>query len=96
MDESWELSSALGYVRNAAVEFLATGDDSGESMFLAAECLALEGLFVELGVEPELVVPCGDAIEELDAACEVLAASQSSVPLSLWAALQAVRGRAAR
>jgi hypothetical protein len=37
----------LGHVRNAAA-FLAADDPSSECLFLAAECLDLEGLFREL------------------------------------------------
>jgi hypothetical protein len=96
VDESWELAAALGYVGNAVVELLSKEDASGEALFLAAECLDLEGRFAEFGIEAEPVEPLGDAIEALDAACEVLAASQSPVPLSLWAALQAVRVKTAR
>ena len=55
VDGSWALGLALGHVRNAVVAFVAAEDPSGESLFLAAECLELEGLFAELGVEPELV-----------------------------------------
>ncbi len=68
----------------------------GESLFLAAECLELEGRFADLGVEPELVDPSMDAIASLDAASEALATARSTVPLILWAGLQAVRARASR
>ena len=96
MDESWALGLALGHVRSAVAAFVEAEDPSGESMFLAVECLELEGLFADLGVEPSLVDPGVDAIESLDAASEVLAATRQVVPLALWAGLQAVRARAAR
>lgn len=64
-------------------------------MFLAAECLELEGLFAELGVEVELVDPEVDATVSLDAAAEALSQGRPLVPLALWAALQALRARAA-
>ena len=42
MDGSWTLGVALGHVRNAVVAFVAADDPSGESVFLAAECLGLD------------------------------------------------------
>jgi len=96
MDGSWALGLALGHVRSAVVAFVSTEDPSGESLFLAAECLELEGLFADLGVEPELVDAGVDAIASLDAASEALATARSVVPLALWAGLQAVRAKAAR
>ena len=96
MNGSVGLARALGHVRNAVVAFVAAEDPSGESLFLAAECLDLEGLFAEWGVEPELLDPEPDAAASLDAASEALAAARPDAPLALWAALQAVRARAAR
>ena len=96
MDELLALGLALGHVRSAVVAFVAAEDPSGESLFLAAECLELEGLFADLGVEPSLVDPGVDAIASLDAASEALVAARPVVPLALWAGLQAVRARAAR
>ena len=43
MDELLALGLALGHVRSAVVAFVAAEDPSGESLFLAAECLELEG-----------------------------------------------------
>lgn len=96
MHESLALGLALGHVRSAVVAFVAAEDPSGESLFLAAECLELEGLFADLRVEPALVDPGVDAIASLDAASEALVAARPVVPLALWAGLQAVRARAAR
>ena len=96
MNGSLELARALGHVRNAVVAFVAAEDPSGESLFLAAECLDLEGLFAQLGVEPELVDPGADALASLDCASDALAGASPLVPLALWAGLQAVRARAAR
>jgi hypothetical protein len=96
VDGSWALAVALGHVRNAVVEFVSADDCSGESLFLAAECLDLEGLFAELGVEPEFVDPGPDAIESLEAASDVLDAARPVVPLAVWAGLQAVRAMAGR
>ena len=96
MNGSLELARALGHVRNAVVAFVAADDPTGESLFLAAECLDLEGLFAELGVEQELLEPERDAATSLAAASESLAAARPLVPLALWARLQAVRARAAR
>jgi len=93
---SLELARALGHVRNAVVAFVAADDPTGESLFLAAECLDLEGLFAELGVEQEFLDPERDAATSLAAASESLAAARPLVPLALWARLQAVRARAAR
>lgn len=95
-DGSWALAVSLGHVRSAVVAFVAAKDPSGESLFLAAECLELEGVFAELGVEPELADPGVDGVESLDAASDALAGARPAVPLALWAALQAVRARAAR
>ncbi len=96
MDESLALGLALGHVRSAVAAFVAAEDPSGESLFLAAECLELEGLFADLGVAPELVGPGVDALASLKAASEALVAARPVVPLALWAGLQAVRARAAR
>ena len=96
MNGSLDLARALGHVRNAVVAFIAADDPSGESLFLAGDCLDLEGLFADLGVEPELVDPGVDARASLDSASEALAAARPVAPLALWAGLQAVRARAAR
>ena len=96
MDESLALGLALGHVRSAVVAFVATDDPTGESLFLAADCLEVEGLFADLGVEPEPVDPSVDGVASLDAASEALAAARPVVPLAVWAGLQAVRARAAR
>lgn len=96
MNGSLELARALGHVRNAVVAFVAADDPSGESLFLAAECLELEGLFAQLGVEPELLDPEPDARASLDAASHALAGARPLVPLALWAGLQVVRARAPR
>jgi hypothetical protein len=65
-------------VRNAASAFLAVDDPSSKCLFLAAECLDLEGLFTELGVAPEFVdegldatqakSPRGEAAPQVDQA----------------------------
>ena len=96
MNGSLELGRALGHVRNAVVAFVVADDPSGESLFLAEDCLDLEGLFADLGVEPELVDPGADARASLDSASDALAAARPAAPLALWAGLQAVRARAAR
>ncbi len=96
MDGSWALELALGHLRSAVGAFVTAEDPSGESLFLAAECLELEGHFADLGVEPELVDPSTDGFTSLDAASEALATARSTVPLALWAGLQAVRARASR
>ena len=96
MDGSLDLARALGHVRNAVVAFVAAEDPSGESLFLAGDCLDLEGLFTDLGVEPELVDPGVDARASLDSASEALAAARPVAPLVLWAGLQAVRAKASR
>ena len=96
MDELLALGLALGHVRSAVVAFVATDDPTGESLFLAAECLDLEGLCGDFGVVPQPVDSGVDAIASLDAASEVLAAARHVGPLALLAALQAVRARAAR
>ncbi|MBK8459520.1 MAG: hypothetical protein IPL43_04430 [Micropruina sp.] len=96
MNGSLDLARALGHVRNAVVAFVAADDPSGESLFLAGDCLDLEGLFADLGVEPELVDPERDAATSLDAASEALTAARPGAPLALWAGLQAVRAKASR
>ena len=50
MDGPEGLGLALGHVRNAASAFWAADDPSDECLFLAAECVDVEGLFSELGV----------------------------------------------
>lgn len=55
MEGSWALGVALGHVRCAVAAFVAAEDLSGESVFLAADCLDLEGVFADCGVEPQLV-----------------------------------------
>jgi len=57
MGGSGALGLALGHVRNATAGFLGVDDPSGESLFLAAECVDLEGVFADLGVVPVLVEP---------------------------------------
>lgn len=96
MDGSWALAIALGHVRNAAAGFVAAEDPTGESLFLAAECLDLEGLYSEFGVVPEVVARDIGASESLDLAAEVLASVRPNVPLAVWAGMQALRRRAAR
>ncbi len=96
MDAPGGLGLAWGHVRNAAAAFLAVDDPSGECLFLAADCLDLEGLFSELGVAPEFVDETVDAIGSLDRAAAVLEAVRPGVPLAVWAGVQALRARAAR
>ena len=96
MEESGALGLALGHVRNAVAGFWAVEDPSGESLFWAAECVDLEGLFADLGVVPVFVEPGLDPLASLDAAAAVLSEARGRVPLALWAALQAVRSRASR
>jgi len=96
VDGSLVLAIALGHVRNAAAAFVAAEDPTGESLFLAAECLDLEGMFSEFDVIPEVVDRDVGAPESLDLAAEVLASVRPNVPLALWAGLQALRRRAAR
>ena len=90
----------MGHVRNASAAFVAEQDGSGESLFLAAECLELEGLFADLGVVPELVDPGLGPVESLEAAsralADVSALSAGSVPLELWAGVEALRARVSR
>jgi hypothetical protein len=91
-----ELGLALGHVRNAASAFLAVDDPSSECLFLAAECLDLEGLFTELGVAPEFVDEGLDAAGSLSRASVLLEEIRPVVPLAVWAAMESLRARAAR
>jgi hypothetical protein len=86
----------LGHVRNAASAFLAVDDPSSECLFLAAECLDLEGLFTELGVAPEFVDEGLDAAGSLTRALALLEDIKPVVPPAVSAALQALQSRAAR
>ena len=96
MDTSVGLGRALGHVRNAATAFWDADDPSGESLFLAADCLDVEGLFSELGVVPDSVEPELDPLVSLNRAAAALDAVRPGVPLAMWAAVQAVLARAAR
>lgn len=96
MDTSAGLGRALGHVRNAANAFWDAADPSGESLFLAADCLDVEGLFSELGVVPVVFDSDLGPLESLDRAAELLAAVRPAVPLAVWAAVQALRARATR
>ncbi len=96
MDGSVALGLASGHVRNAAAAFLTAVDPSGESLFLAAECLDLEGLLSDLGVVPEVVEEGLDAAGSLEQAAAVVALVRPVVPLAVWAPLQALRARALR
>ena len=90
------LAVALAHLRNAATAFVSADDPSGESLFLAAECLDLEAWFVELGVAPALLEPAVDPVVSLDAASAALAGGRSFVPLGRWAGLQSLRARTRR
>ena len=96
MGGSGALGLALGHVRNAAAGFLGVDDPSGESLFLAAECVDLEGVFADLGVEPVFVEPGLGPLESLARASVVLGSARGGVPLVVWAGLQALRARASR
>jgi hypothetical protein len=96
MDAPGGLGFAWGHVRNAASAFLAVDDPSSECLFLAVECLDLEGLFTELGVAPEFVDEGLDAAGSLSRASALLEEIRPVVPLAVWAAVQALRARAAR
>jgi len=96
MDESLALGLVLGHVRGAVVAFAAADDPTGESLFLAAQCLDLEGLFGAFGVALEPVDSGVDALASLDAASDLLASARPVVALALWAALQLLRAKAAR
>ena len=90
MDESSAVGRALGHVRNAVAAFVATDDGSGESLFLAAECLELEGLFADLGVTPETVGAGLDPVESLRAASRELSGARSLVPQAVWSTVDAL------
>ena len=96
MDTSAGLGRALGHVRNAANAFWDAADPSGESLFLAADCLDVEGLFSELGVVPVVVESELDPVVSLARASVELDSVRAAVPLPVWAAVQALRARAAR
>ena len=96
MDESSGASRALGHVRNAVAAFVARDDGSGESLFLAAECLELEGLSAELGVTPEPVDAELDPVESLRAASRELTEAGSSVPEAVRDAVEALLARVSR
>ena len=96
MDGPVGLSRALGHVRNAASAFFAVDDPSSECLFLAAQCLDLEGLFNELGVAPEFVDEGLDAAGSLSRASFLLEEIRPVVPLAMWVAVESLRARAAR
>ena len=96
MDGPVGLSRALGHVRNAASAFFAVDDPSSECLFLAAQCLDLEGLFSELGVAPEFVDEGLDAAGSLSRASFLLEEIRPVVPLAVWVAVESLRARAAR
>jgi len=96
MDAPEDLGFAWGHVRNAAAAFLAVDDPSSECVFLAAECLDLEGLFTELGVAPEFVDEGLDAAGSLSRASALLQEIRPVVPLAVWVAVESLRARAAR
>jgi len=83
-------------VRNAASAFFAVDDASSECLFLAAQCLDLEGLFSELGVAPEFVDEGLDAAGSLSRASALLEEIRPVVPLAVWVAVESLRARAAR
>jgi len=83
-------------VRNAASAFFAVDDPSSECLFLAAQCLDLEGLFSELGVAPEFVEEGLDAAGSLSRASFLLEEIRPVVPLAVWVAVESLRARAAR
>lgn len=96
MDGPVGLSRALGHLRNAASALFAVDDPSSECLFLAAECLDLEGLFTEVGVAPEFVGEGLDAAESLSRASALLEEIRPVVPLAVWVAMESLRARAAR
>jgi hypothetical protein len=96
MDAPGGLGFAWGHVRNATAAFLAVDDPSSECVFLAAECLDLEGLFTELGGAPELVDEGLDAAGSLSRASALLQEIRPVVPLAVWVAVESLRARAAR
>ena len=93
MDGSSAVGRALGHIRNAVVAFVTTDDGSGESLFLAAECLELEGTLAELGVTPEPVDPGLDAVESLRAASRELNAARSSAAQALCSGIEMLLAR---
>ena len=96
MDAPGGLGFAWGHVRNATAAFLAVDDPSSECVFLAAECLDLEGLFTELGAAPELVDEGLDAAGSLGRASALLQEIRPVVPQAVWVELESLRARAAR
>lgn len=96
MNDTIELSLALGHLRNAAAGFIRQPDPTGEAMFLAAECLDVECLVTELGVLPEWLPDDGATPSEcLARSVEVLeSAPASAVPLGVWAAVKALHDKA--
>ena len=93
MDGSSAVGRALGHIRNAVVAFVTADDRSGESLFLGAECLELEGTLAELGVTPEPVYPGLDAVESLRAASRELTAARSPAAQALCSGTELLLAR---
>lgn len=96
MDGYEAFGLAYGHVQAAAAAFWAADDLSGESLFLAAECVALEGWFADQGVVPADVDDDEAPVGALVRAAEALESARPMVPLGVWAQLQALRARAVR
>ena len=96
MDESSAVGRALGHVRNAVAAFVATDDGSGESLFLAGDCLELEGLFAEFSVTPEPVDTELEPVDSLRAASRELAEASSPVPPAVRDAVEALLAKASQ
>jgi hypothetical protein len=94
MVEAPVLAMVLGHVRNAVAAFAQADDPSGESLFLAADCLELEGHLVGLGLAPVSIPPDPDGFACLASAAALLGEQPELVPPLVWESLQLLLARA--
>ena len=96
MVEAPVLAVVLGHVRNAVAAFARADDPTGESLFLVADCLELEGYLVGLGLAPIVVDPDPNGFACLASAAALLGDQPELVSPLVWESLQRLLARAER
>lgn len=85
------MSRAMGHIRAAASALLTVDDASGQALLQGTNALDLQGLFDELGIEPEQVPASRGPADSLRLAAAALQQDPDQVPLAVWSRLEDLR-----
>lgn len=85
------MGRAMGHIRAAARALLKVDDASGQALLQGTNALDLQGMFDELGIEPEQVPASLGPADSLRLAAVALKQDPDQVPLAVWGRLEELR-----